>query len=62
MALGAATLLLATGCGGDASNESTSGTVDTTSTVTLEPGERAPAIEGATARFAAPAQGAVLDS
>jgi hypothetical protein len=62
MALGAATLLLATGCGGDASNESTSGTVDTTSTVTLEPGERAPAIEGATARFAAPAQGAILDS
>jgi hypothetical protein len=62
LALVAAALLVTAGCGSDSTNEDTSASSDTAAPVTLEPGERAPAIEGAAARFEAPAPGAVLDS
>ncbi|MFO8231860.1 MAG: hypothetical protein R6U20_04260 [Longimonas sp.] len=58
LAFGAAMLLFATGCGGDASESADTGDTDT---VTLEPGERSPTIDGATARFEAPESEAVLD-
>ena len=62
VALVAAALLFTTGCGSDRTGDESASASDTTSAVTLEAGERAPAIEGATARFTEPASGAVLDS
>jgi hypothetical protein len=49
-----ALLVIAAGCGGDAE--------ETSAPVTIEAGERSPALPGAAARFAAPADSAVVDS
>ncbi len=57
-ALAASILLLMAGCGGEAPE---SNDTDDPDTVTLEPGERAPAIDGAMARFQVPESGAVLE-
>ncbi|WP_245850334.1 hypothetical protein [Longimonas halophila] len=58
LALVLAGLLIFAGCGGDAP-ESDNG--DDANTVTLEAGERAPAIDGAMARFEVPESEAVLE-
>lgn len=58
LALVLAGLLVFAGCGGDAPE---SDDTDDTDTVTLEPGDRSPAIEGATARFEAPESEEVLE-
>lgn len=49
-----ALLVIAAGCGGDAE--------ETSAPVTIEAGERSPTLPGAAARFAAPADSAVVDS
>ena len=49
-----ALLVIAAGCGGDAE--------ETSAPVTIEAGERSPTLPGAVARFAAPADSAVVDS